>query len=403
MSRWARTVAALLTGTVLLSGVVLVFRYSWFREVVRAADPDPDLVPVAGSLLVLIGLAWALCGLVVVWRTGNVVGWISILIGVCFGLNWIGSAIWSLERAGQTTTSPARVVGALMEFSWFPAIVLMTVMLPLLFPTGRLTSPRWRWVGVVGGIALLGANLYIAMTLVTGTYVDSWEDDSESSLLLFLPLLVGVGGSVASMSSRFRNSGSVERQQIKLVMVSLVVVCTIFFLLFLDLPAMLFGPDFGPLITLGSFALVPIAIVAAILRYKLYDIDRLISRTVSYALVVAVLVAIFIAVTVGVPQLLGLPDDSPSLVAVATLGAAGLFNPLRRRIQGIVDRRFNRARYDTQQEMDSLAERLRTELEIEDLTTELIEVVAKTMQPVTATVWIRGKGEASSWVAKAGT
>lgn len=388
MSRSARVVSALLTGVVVLSGVALVFRYSWFRDVALAADADAVVLTAPQG--VLTGLAWTLCGLVVLWRTGNRVGWISILVGVCFGLQWIGWAIWALERGGQPTMPIARFVGAFLESSWFPAMVLMTVFLPLLFPTGRLLSHRWKWVAVIGVVTFLGFSVYVSVMLLSGTYLDALADDSPWTVLFLLPLLVGTGGSVASMVIRFRGGGSVERQQIKLVVVSLIVVSLILLLLFFDLLATALGPTLGPLIAFGSFALVPLAIATSILRYKLYDIDRLISRTITYGLVVGSLTAVYALVAVGLPQLLGLESaDSPLLVAGATLAAAGLFNPLRRRIQALVDRRFNRARYNAQREVEVFAGRLRDAYSIDEITTDMLGLVSKTMAPKTMGLWLR--------------
>jgi hypothetical protein len=134
---------------------------------------------------------------------------------------------------------------------------------------------------------------------------------------------------------------------------------------------------------------LPVGVGLAVLRYRLYDIDRILSRTVTYILVVGLLAAMFASVAIGLPQLLGLTEGSPMLVAAATLAVAALFNPLRRRIQARVDRRFNRARYDAQQEIDRLTQRLRTDMEIVDIADELLGVVTKTMQPASAGVWIR--------------
>lgn len=139
-----------------------------------------------------------------------------------------------------------------------------------------------------------------------------------------------------------------------------------------------------------GMALFPASFAIAILRYRLFEIDRIVSRTVTYTLLVGALGAVFAAVAVALPRILGLPDESPLLVAMATLSVAAMFTPLRRRVQAAVDRRFNRSGYDAQQEVNRLADRLRDEVALDEVTQELIDVAAKTMQPVSVAVWVRG-------------
>jgi hypothetical protein len=150
--------------------------------------------------------------------------------------------------------------------------------------------------------------------------------------------------------------------------------------------------EFGPLDIFGSasLALLPIAIGVAILRYRLYDIDRLISRTVGWALVTVVLLAVFGTGIVAIQGILsGVTNGETLAVAVSTLGAFALFQPVRRRIQAIVDRRFDRARYDASLVIDGLTERLRDPLELAALGTEIMRVATETVRPASAAIWLR--------------
>lgn len=267
---------------VLVSAIALAFRYPWFRDVVMAAGGDPNV----GWSTTLIGLAWVLCGVVVVWRTGNLVGWISIVVGLLFGLQWVGWAIWDLARLGQPIDGAFGVVGAFLHSGWYPALVLMAVVLPVVFPTGRPPTSKWVWVLVAAGVALTGYVAYVSVHLIMGTVLEAFGDDLVTTFLVFAPQLVGVIGAVASMVTRFRRAAGTERQQIKWVVAALIVTCLVLALLFFDVLAPVFGPIVGPRIGLASFGLVPVAMTLAMLRFRLYDIDRIIARTVSYGLVV---------------------------------------------------------------------------------------------------------------------
>jgi hypothetical protein len=199
---------------------------------------------------------------------------------------------------------------------------------------------------------------------------------------------------VISLVVRRRRAVGVERAQLSWVVFALLVLAIAIagtFVFILGSIAVGAGDpeDDAWTVVFMAMTFFPVAVAIAILRYKLFEIDRIVGRTVSYTLVIGALAAVFAVIAVGLPQLLDLPDESPRLVAAATLAVAALFNPLRRRIHTVVDRRFNRARYDAQQEIDGLAGRLRNQVDLSDLTSELTDVLAKTLQPASASVWIR--------------
>lgn len=385
MTRVSRLMSSVLTATVIVSGIVLVARHSWFRGIVLAADPDASVL--VGLQSTLVGVAWALCGLVVVWRTGNRVGWVLIGFGFCYGLQWIGWAIWSMVRTGETVNQGFRAVGAFLESGWFPAMVLGTVVLPLLFPTGRLPSRRSRVVALLATLALVVFLGHLLRHLAAGTYLESFDEEEVSVVFMFIPLLLGIVGAVGSLIGRFRRAGGVERQQIKWVVSAMALVGVAMFLQFFGTFHLLFGPTLGALAISACLGVVPVAITMSILRYRLYDIERIISRTVSYALVVAVLVGVFFGLILGVQALL--PAENNLAVAVSTLVVAALFNPLRKRVQGLVDRRFNRSSYNGQAAIDSLSMRLRDAHDRDQITNEMLDVVNTTMQPSAVGVWLR--------------
>jgi hypothetical protein len=184
---------------------------------------------------------------------------------------------------------------------------------------------------------------------------------------------------------RFRSSGGVERQQLRWVAAG-AATAVLGPLLLIPLEA------FGVLPTVDSFSwplllAVPLAIAVAVLRYRLWDLDRLISRTVTYTAVTVLLVVPYLLV---VPAASRLAEGSGSLaVAAATLAVAALFQPLRRRVQGLVDRRFNRRRYDAARTVDGFARRLRDQVDLDALHGELLGVVDQTMQPTRASLWLR--------------
>jgi hypothetical protein len=278
----------------------------------------------------------------------------------------------------------------------------------LLFPTGRLLSSRWRPVVWLAGAATAALTLLSALQADLSTVADhpianpigvaAVESPEESTvgaaLLILLVLLAALA--VGSLVLRFRRSRGEERQQLKwfTYAVALLVPLTVL-------------SDFLPN-TVGNFAFslpivfVPVAAGIAILRYRLYDIDRIINRTLVYGLLTAILGLVYAGAVLVLGQVFGgVGRDPPSWpVAGATLAAAALFQPARRRIQAVVDRRFNRRRYDAVQTVEAFSARLRDEVDLATLSDELLAVVDQTMQPSAASLWLRPSAQRSQ---RAGT
>lgn len=354
--------------------------------------------------LLPIVYAFSVVGVMIaVQRPGNRVAWICLAVGFAFGVEGTGWGIALYAFANPDSVSNPEIYAMVGDAMVLPGIFLVATFLLLLFPDGRLPSRRWRWVAWLAGswivtgylVAILGEGstgwgrpeIDNPMAIRPGTaFGDLWHSDVLD--LVFLPLmLISVAGSVSALVVRYRRSTGTERLQLKWFAfagssVILLFVISIFLSDYL-------GDEFG-LAAAGLFILLPVSIGIAVLRYRLYDIDRLISRTVTYALIAGTLAAVFASIAVGLPVVLDLPDRSPVLVAGATLTIAALFNPLRRRLQTWVDRRFNRARYDAQQEVERFTEILREELRLDDLAEEVIGVVSDTMQPASVSMWVRG-------------
>jgi len=260
-----------------------------------------------------------------------------------------------------------------------------------LFPTGRSLSPRWRpvtWLAVGLTAAYTGAGaLAPSLQLPTGRTVANPigvagidQDRGLLGAVLSGLVLVVLAAAILSLVVRFRRSRGVERQQLKWFTYAGALV--------------LLAPLSNALIGNVSYVLVlalPVAVGVAVLRYRLYDIDRLINRTVVYGLLTALLGGVYAGVVLVLGQVFGgVGRDPPSwAVAGATLAVAALFQPARRRIQAVVDRRFNRRRYDAAKTIQAFATRLRDQVDLDTLTGELLAVVDLTMQPTQVSVWLR--------------
>jgi hypothetical protein len=203
--------------------------------------------------------------------------------------------------------------------------------------------------------------------------------------LIVLATLIAAAGSLVV---RFRRARGVERQQLRWLAVGAALAAVA---LLVAVAAGAMSEDGVVLAALGTcVALLPLATGAAILRYRLYDLDRIISRTLAYGLLTVLLGGGYAGVVLGLGQLLG--RDSSLVVAMATLAVAAVFQPTRRRIQALVDRRFNRRRYDAARTIAAFSARLRDEIDLATLTGELLSVVQQTMQPTQVSLWLRPKG-----------
>lgn len=351
------------------------------------------------------GFASALVGALIASRQPrNAVGWICLGIAVALAFNIAGAhyAYLGIETdPGGVRAS--RVVGAIVEWIWLAWAGPLFVHLVLLFPDGRPPSARWRvvaWLGAatfvaVGVSGMLGATSLerypdVRNPLALEGSADLLGAVSELGLNFALTLLVVA--SAVSMVLRFRRAGGQEREQIKWFALAagvLGVVIPIGVFTFFQATAggALIAQD---LMTVG-FAAPLVATGIAILRYRLYDIDVVIRRTLVYAGLTAILLAGYLGGVLLLQLALGpVTEDNELAIAGSTLAVAALFRPARRRVQELVDRRFYRRRYDAARTLEGFGARLRDEVDLDALGGELREVVAETMHPAHVSLWLRG-------------
>jgi hypothetical protein len=290
------------------------------------------------------------------------------------------------------------VLAILGASPWAALLGLIAILLPLLFPTGHLPSPRWRPLAWAAVVVISTATVLFALRPVRVFDNPSFPvnpfgiESAAATIELAMSIALALIGllalfAAASVIIRFRQAKGVERQQLK------------WFAYAAALPAAYFGisvllepqGNLADVLFFISIAVVPAAIGIAILRYRLYEIDRLINRTLVYGLLTALLGAVYAAVILGLGHLFGgIGGEPPSwVVAGATLAVAALFQPGRRRIQRVVDRRFNRRRHDAAKTIEAFNARLREQVDLDTLSAELLAVVDLTMEPSRTSLWLR--------------
>lgn len=320
----------------------------------------------------------------------NAVGWLIGLFGLILGTYAF------LETYGMAGLPNADWLLWFASMLWLPALIIMLVFVPLLFPDGRLLGPRWRWFAwsaVIGGLLVWLGNAFAEDLLHEYGFANPLQGDlprlvQEIALLAgTLLVLLGIVAGVSAAVLRFRRSHGVVKQQMKWFAGSTLLLVPA---LLLQAWAYESGPrDLAPVFFLLGSLGIPLAIAVAILRYRLFEIDRIISRTASYAALVTVLGGLFAVGVVLVPNLVMSGEAPPWLVAATTLLVAALFNPLRKTIQTSVDRHFNRSRYDVERVAKEFAGSLRDETDTDVVVTGWLETVSATMSPSSLGVWIR--------------
>jgi hypothetical protein len=342
-------------------------------------------------------LAFPLVGaLIASRRPRNWVGWILLADGLLwtFGSVLDSYRIYGLARPGSVPFQVA--VHALSQWLWVPAVGLFAVYLILLFPDGRLPSRRWRPLAWFSGAVMVLLSAGIGKPFGLEQY--PWVSDAFPVVLALLPLCILA--SAVSLVLRYLRAGSEVREQIKWVAFAALFVGVQFVIdvgaSVLLVPTTASGREPPWLALLDQvgfimFAGVPIAVGIAVLKYRLYDIDVIINRALVYGSLTATLVALYFGGIVMLQRLfVALTGQQSTLAVVAsTLAIAALFNPLRRRIQGIVDRRFYRRKYDASKTLEAFSARLRDATDLESLSGDLKAVVGETMQPAHISLWLR--------------
>ena len=353
-------------------------------------------------------LAFPLVGaLVASRRPHNPIGWLCLAAGFLFLLLGL-TDYYSVYGVAQPGSVPFLVgVASLGNWLWVPAVGLFATYLVLLFPDGRLPSRRWRPLAWLSGVVIVV--LSVGFGLAPGPVASlppgirnpfgleelPWLADAAFVVFPLLPLCILA--SAVSLVLRYRRSRGEERQQIKWIAFAASVVGLLFLIGIVS--SIIYAPE-PPLwselldaVTLLSYAGVPIAVGFAVLKYRLYDIDLLINRTLVYGSLTATLALFYfggVATVQAMFRALTAQEQQPQLaVVVSTLVIAALFNPLRRRIQAFIDRRFYRRKYDARRTLEAFSAKLRDETDLNALNAELVGVVRETMQPAHVSLWLR--------------
>jgi hypothetical protein len=348
--------------------------------------------------IVPVAVVYAAVGFVVARRQpGNPIGWILISFIALFLLSQIVGSYAALYYRFGHHDLPLAPVAVLLTPLWVPALLLFPVVI-LLFPDGRLAARRWRWVlraYVVAGALASAAVFAPAVDAVArhevridaaGNLISTGHPHGGSfaaaGVLVLSLILVIVLSFVAHQVLSWRRATGQRRQQLKWLATGAAVTLAVI--------AVSLGTSstsvVGEVLGIGLAAL-PVGIGVGILKYRLYEIDRIISRTLAYAIVTGVLVGVYAGLVLLATQVLRF--HSSVAVAVSTLAAAALFNPLRRWVQRTVDRRFNRARYDADQTVTAYAARLKDAVDLDAVRDDLAAVVEKALEPAHVSVWIR--------------
>ncbi len=364
----------------------------------------PAEIVAFASLIGLWGVTNATVGAIIASRRpDNRIGRILLIGGPLIVSVFLG---FMLSAARGLTAGPTDLVGALAGW-WaavtiFPAIVVAWPLVAILFPDGRLPGPNWRWpvaIVLVGVAVIAGINAITIGPVSIGLPDNPFgvlplSADAVAFLGLVGAILVVLSLVLAltAIGVRWRRGERLMRAQLKWLLGALAVGGILF--------PLGFGGDLAngmDLVGVATPTLLPIAIGIAVMRYHLYEIDRVISRTISYGVITAVLVGVFAAVVVSFQanfaQVTG-GDTIP--VAASTLVVFALFQPVRRRVQSVVDRRFDRARYDAEQTIADFAVRLKDNVDLESLATEVRDVVGATIAPASVGVWLRQSRRATS-------
>jgi hypothetical protein len=343
-------------------------------------------------------------------RPKNAVGWLCLAVGLMWTL--IGMLdYYSYYGAATPGSVPFPVEAAgISDWIWVPAMGLLGTYVLLLFPDGRLPSRRWRPLAWLSGavILLLSVDVMLApgrlgnlagVRKPFGIEGAEWLTAGAYVLLPLLPLCMLA--SALSLVLRYRRSGGEKRQQIKWIAFAASVVVVLYAIAMIasfvfpeeswTTAGSVLWLNLLTYVVLSSFTIVPIAVGFAVLKYRLYEIDIIINRALVYGALTVTLVGVYVGTIVLLQGLLRAltAQESPLAIVASTLAVAALFNPLRRRIQGFIDRRFYRRRYDAAKTLEAFSAKLRDETDLDALSDDLVGVVRETMQPAHVSLWLR--------------
>jgi hypothetical protein len=394
-ARWPMALSLVTLSLVVASTAILVVTWS-------------IAVPVSwgfrGSSTLFAITAGSVGAVVSIRRPDNRVGWLFVAIGLLFAIESFVNEYTILAVLAVPDKLPGEPeIAWLLTWLWIPPVALALIYLPLVFPTGHLLSPRWRpvaWFGVFAMVLLCAVCAVTPGPIEQATFVvnpfQPWNLRREQVEVVFglavLPITVSVVLAITSLVRRFRAADDVARRQIKWFALAATiagVTDTLYYVSYIVSPSPTITKTLEILVVASLLGL-PVAAGLAILRYRLYDIDQIISRTIAYGAVSALLVATYAVAILVLQGPLGsiLGGDTIS-VALSTLVVAALFQPIRQRVQRIVDQRFDRARFDSERTSSAFSERLRGEVDIAAVTTDLDGTVRTALKPTSLGLWLR--------------
>jgi hypothetical protein len=393
-----------------LYGLLIGLSIIWSGVGLLIRDGSTNVLRLAGDALISLAapVVFAIVAALIVSRQPrNTIGW---LLMVPVGLYVVGGPIenyiQSLASSPPAPTVPLLLMLWFNNWNWL-LLIIPLLYIPLLFPNGRPPTPRWRWVGVAAIVwatlfALIAAlpqqiNVSTTSNLMFDNPIGVLREDTVERLVgvWIAGLLALVVACAVALFVRYRRTNDTEREQIKWLLYA----CAVFLVVYIggfvsglggtdSLGGYIWGVFFGL-----SVITLPAAIGIAIFRYRLYDIDVVINRTLVYGALTATLAAVYfgsVTATHAIFQALTGQEEQPQLaIVVSTLVIAALFNPLRRRIQGFIDRRFYRRKYDARKTLEAFSAKLRDETDLDALNNELVGVVRETMQPAHVSLWLR--------------
>jgi hypothetical protein len=372
----------------------------WFDHLLRQAR-RPDLTQLGASTipyLVAVMIAATVGAVLASRRPAHPVGWLLEALGLSVTASGLADGYARYGLVARPGALPAaRWVATYSPATLFMGLACVGFIL-LLTPTGSLPSPAsgWRWWARAAAASPVG--FLAALTVGPGLVIPPYQSAVDPvaipalagavRLTIAVAFVLTVGGlavGAASLVVRFRHAHGIERQQLRWIAFAAALTGVAAAVV---LAGMALGATVVLLLAVGvCLAILPLATGVAILRYRLYDLDRIISRTLAYGLLTVLLGGGYAGLVLGLGQLLG--RDSSLTVAAATLAVAAAFQPARRRIQAVVDRRFDRRRYDAAQTIAAFSARLRQQVDLDTLAGELLAVVEQTMQPTSVSLWLR--------------
>jgi hypothetical protein len=391
-----------------LYGLVICLSLVWSGAGLLNQDGSRNALYLVGEVLISLvaPVIFAIVAALIVSRQPrNTIGWVMMVpVGLYVVGGPIENYIGHLAPSTPTPTVPFLLMLWFNSWNWL-LLIFPLLFIPLLFPNGRPPTPRWRWVSVA---AIVWATLFVLIAtssqqLTTNTTPDIVFDNPIGILgtdtverlvgVWIVGLLALAVACAVALFVRYRRANDTEREQIKWLLYACAVFLVVFvggFVSGLGGTASLGGYIWGIFFGLSVITL-PAAIGIAILRYRLYDIDILINRTLVYGSLTVALVALYFGGVAALQRVfVALTGQQSTLAVVAsTLGIAALFNPLRRRVQGFVDRRFYRRKYDAAKVLAAFNTRLRNETNLDALSSDLVGVASRTVQPEHVSVWLR--------------